>query len=108
MKVYDAIAGEVSKVLEHSRGIYGLTWSNNGSLLATREEMTKNDDGSINVWISIFEMPAGKKVRKIDFGNTVNELFFSHDDEFLLAVDHGAVKVFKVSDWLLLQTLNTL
>ena len=56
--------------------------------------------------IRVFDMPSGRETKVIDFGNTVNELFFSLDDQYLLATGHGAVKVYRVSDWTLLQTLN--
>ena len=104
--VYDAKSGEVFKVLKHSKGIDGLTWSNKGSLLVTGEEMTKLDDGSTKGWIRVFDMPSGKEIKAVNFGSTVNELFFSMDDQYLLATGHGAVKIYKVADWSLMQTLN--
>jgi len=104
--VYDAKSGEVFKVLKHSKGIDGLTWSNKGSLLVTGEEMTKLDDGSTKGWIRVFDMPLGKEIKAVNFGSTVNELFFSMDDQYLLATGHGAVKIYKVADWSLMQTLN--
>jgi WD40 repeat protein len=104
--VYDAKSGEVFKTLEHTRGIDGLTWSNNGSLLVTGEEKIKNDDGSTKGWIRVFDMPSGKEIKAINFGNTTNELFFSGDDKHLLAVGHGAVKIYNVDDWSLLKTLK--
>lgn len=105
--VYDAATGEVFKVLEHKRGIDGLTWSHKGSLLVTGEERMEMDDGSTKGFIRIFDMPEGDEVKSIDFGNTVNELFFTEDDAYLLAVGHGAVKVYNTDDWLLEQTLKT-
>lgn len=33
-------------------------------------------------------------------------MFFSRDDEYLLAVGHGAVKIYRVADWSLVQTLD--
>ncbi|MFO7668866.1 MAG: hypothetical protein R6W31_04335 [Bacteroidales bacterium] len=104
--VYDAANGEVFKVLEHSRGIDGLTWSGRGSLLVTGEEVTQLGDGSMQGFIRVFDMATGEKVTVIDFGNTVNELFFSQDDRYLLAIGHGWVKVYLVEDWSLLQTLK--
>lgn len=104
--VYDAKTGEVFKVLKHSQGIDGLTWSHRRSLLVTGEEMTKLGGGTTQGWIRVFDMPSGKEIKAIDFGSTVNELFFSLDDRYLLATGHGAVKVYRVSDWSLLQTLN--
>jgi WD40 repeat protein len=104
--VYDSRSGEVTKVLQHEKGIDGLTWSNKGSLLATGEEKTQLEDGSTRGNIRIFNMPEGEQIKVIDFGNTVNELFFSSDDKYLLAVGHGNVKVYDTDDWTLLQTLN--
>ncbi len=104
--VYDAKSGEVYKVLQHDQGIDGLIWSNSGSFLATGEEMTKKDDGTTEGWVRVFNMSTGELVTKLNHGNTVNELFFSADDKYLLAVGHGAVKVYEVGSWKLLQTLK--
>ncbi len=104
--VYDAKTGAVFKILEHTRGIDGLTWSHRGSLLVTGEEVTELAEGKKQGWIRVFDMPAGKEIQTIDFGNTVNELFFSKDDQYLLAVGHGAVKIYNTSDWSLAQTLT--
>ncbi|MBV6644799.1 MAG: hypothetical protein KI790_05090 [Cyclobacteriaceae bacterium] len=104
--VYDSQSGEILKELKHSQGIDGLTWSNTGSLLVSGEEMTKKKDGSTIGWIRIFDMPSGKEIKKIDFGSTINELFFSFDDKHLLATGHDAVKVYNTSDWSLAQTLT--
>ena len=104
--VYDAKTGEVFKILEHSRGIDGLTWSHKGSLLVTGEERTELANGDTHGWIRVFDMPEGKEMKTLDFGNTVNELFFTKDDKYLLAVGHGAVKIYQTSDWSLVQTLT--
>ncbi len=104
--VYDAKTGAVIKVLKHDQGIDGLTWSHNGSLLATGEEVEKNARDNKSAKVRIFNMPEGKEIKSMDFGNTVNELFFSKDDQFLLAVGHGSIKIYKVSDWSLVQTLK--
>jgi WD40 repeat protein len=104
--VYDAKTGEVFRKLDHSRGIDGLTWSNRGSLLASGEEVTEHEDGTLQGFIRVFDMSKGEEVTTIDFGNTVNELFFSSDDRYLLAVGHGWVKVYLTEDWSLMQTLK--
>lgn len=104
--VYDAQSGEIFKILEHSKGIDGLTWSHKGSILVTGEEKTELENDSTKGFIRVFDMPSGNEIQTIDFGNTVNELFFSKDDKYLLAVGHGAVKVYNVADWSLVQTLN--
>lgn len=104
--VYDAESGEVFKIIEHTQGIDGLTWSNTGSLLVAGEERTELADGTIQGFIRVFDMPSGNEIQTIDFGNTVNELFFSKDDKYLIAVGHGAVKIYNVADWSLVQTLD--
>lgn len=104
--IYDAETGDVFNVIEHSRGIDGLTWSHEGHLLVTGEERITHEDGSMQGWIRVFDAAKGIELQTIDFGNTVNELFFSEDDEYLLAVGHGAVKVYEVADWSLVQTLT--
>ena len=105
--VYDSKTGDVFKVLQHKRGIDGLTWSHKGSLLVSGEERMENADGTTDGYIRIFDMPSGKQIKEINFGNTVNELFFTLDDKFLLAVGHGAIKIYKTEDWSLAQTLKT-
>jgi WD40 repeat protein len=104
--IYDAKTGDVFKIIKHEEGIDGLTWSNKGSLLVTGEEKQEGPNGTTKGFIRIFEFPAGKEIKSIDFGNTVNELFFSQDDQYLLAVGHGNIKIYRVSDWSLVQTLN--
>ena len=104
--VYESLTGKVHKVIEHTQGIDGLTWSHKNNLLVTGEEKTVLEDGKVQGWIRIFDMSTDSEIEKIDFGNTVNELFFSSNDKYLLAVGHGAVKVYKVSDWSLVQTLK--
>ena len=104
--VYDSKTGEVIKKMKHEQGIDGLTWSNTSILLASGEEAVKLEDGSDRGWIRIFEMPSGKEIHKVDFGGTVNELFFSGDDKLLLATGLGFVKIFKTDDWSLVQTLK--
>ncbi len=104
--VYDATSGEVQRTIKHSQGIDGLTWSHQGSLLVSGEEKTTDADGTTHGIIRVFDMSSGEEVKTLDFGNTVNELFFSPDDRYLLAVGHGAVRVYGVADWSLLQTLE--
>ena len=104
--VYAAETGEVLKTLPHTEGIDGLTWSNHGAILVSGEEETKGADGSKQGWIRFFKMPSGEEVKKINFGGTINELFFSNDDQYLLAAGHGAVKVYEVASGKLLQTLT--
>jgi WD40 repeat protein len=102
--IYDAKDGALIKIIEHSEGIDGLTWSHKGNLLVTGEELSIAADKSKHGWIRVFDIPGGKELIKFDFGNTVNELFFTEDDKYLLAVGHGAVKVYRVADWTLVKT----
>ncbi len=104
--VYDAKTGQVNKVLKHSRAVDGLTWSNKSNLLVCGEEKMELEDGNTKGFIRIFDMPKGKEIKAIDFGNTVNELFFSSDDKYLLAVGHGFIKIYQTDNWSLVQTLN--
>lgn len=104
--VFNAMTGEVFKVLKHTDGIDGLTWSHKGSLLATGEEGAQQGVGPPKGVVRIFDMSIGKEIKVLEFGSTVNELFFSSDDQYLLAVGHGFVKIYKVSDWSLVQTLK--
>jgi WD40 repeat protein len=105
--IYNASNGEVHKVLKMGRAVDGLTWSHQGNMLAVGEEKTTGTDESVQGWIRVFDAGSGKEVAAMNFGNTVNELFFTKDDEYLLAVGHGAVKVYAVADWSLQQTLAT-
>lgn len=104
--VYDALTGKVQYVLSHTNGIDGLTWSHKGAWLATGEEHTTNVDNVRQGWLHIYDMETGREIKKIDFGNTINELFFSEDDVYLLAVGHGWIKVYRTSDWSVAQTLQ--
>ncbi len=104
--VYLAKSGKIYKKLKHSRGIDGLTWSHQGNLLVSGEEIIEMEDGIAHGYIRIFEMPSGKEIITLDHGRTVNELFFTQDDQYLLAVGHGSVQVFKTDDGSLQQTLK--
>ncbi|MCM5663181.1 WD40 repeat domain-containing protein [Galbibacter mesophilus] len=103
--IYESKTGEVFKTIKLKKAVDGLTWSHKGALLAVGEEKTKEGD-ELQGWIHIYDMSTGKEVKKMDFGNTVNELFFTQDDQYLLAVGHGAVKIYNASNWKLEQTLK--
>ncbi|AHM60260.1 WD40 repeat-containing protein [Flammeovirgaceae bacterium 311] len=104
--VYDAGTGKTIRTIKHKQGIDGLTWSNKGSLLVTGEEKIEQQNKATQGWVRVFQMPEGREIKSLDFGSTVNELFFSQDDQYLLAVGHESVKVYRVSDWSLVKTLN--
>jgi WD40 repeat protein len=103
--IFDALTGEVYKEIQLEKAIDGLIWANNSNLLAIGEEVTEIGSGKSG-WVRIYDMETEKEIAAVDFGNTVNELFFTKDDAYLLAVGHGGVKVFKTADWSLVQTLN--
>jgi len=103
--VYDAASGDTMHELQHTQGIDGLTWSNSGNLLVSGEEKVEKG-GKTSGKIRVYQMPEGNEIQTIEFGNTVNELFFSQDDQYLLAVGHGTIKVYKTADWTLQQTLD--
>lgn len=104
--VYEAATGEVKLKLPHTQGIDGLTWSQSANILVSGEEGIKQADGSVTGWVRFFEIPSGREIRKMDFGGTINELFFSSDDQYLLAAGHGAVKVYEAATGKLLQSLQ--
>ncbi|MFP4381779.1 MAG: WD40 repeat domain-containing protein [Candidatus Sumerlaeia bacterium] len=104
--VFDAQTGDVHKKFPHKRGVDGLTWSHKGQILVSGEERIQKEDGGTQGFIRVFDMADAKETQTINFGNTVNELFFSNDDRYLLAVGHGAVKVYDTTDWSLIQTLK--
>ncbi len=104
--IYDAMSGEVFKIIELEKAIDGLTWSHNGLLLAVGEERTELSDGSTQGWVRIYKMESGKEIQQFNHGNTVNELFFSEDDKYLLSVGHGSVKIYETDPWRLAQTLE--
>lgn len=106
INVFDAKTGEVRKTIKLKKAADGLIWSNNGSILAVGEEKTELKNGTIEGWVRVFDMSSAKEIASMNFGSTVNELFFTKDDQYLLAVGHDAVKVYQTSDWSLVQTLN--
>lgn len=104
--VYYAGSGEIYKTIRLKKAIDGLTWSHNGLILAVGEEKTELSDGTTEGWVRIFDMETGEEIQAFDHGNTVNELFFSEDDRYLLSVGHGSVKIFVTDTWKLAQNLE--
>lgn len=105
--IYNAKTGAVEKTIKHTQGIDGLVWSNKGNLLVTGEEGTEMENGTKSGWLRVVSMPEAKEITKINYGGTINRVYFSNDDQYLLAIGHGDPKVYRVSDWSLVQTLKT-
>lgn len=104
--VYEAKSGKVIREIRHTQGIDGLIWSNKGMLLVSGEEFVTDAEGNKSGWIRVFEMPEAKEITKINYGSTVNELFFTHDDRYLLAAGHAGIKIYNTSDWSLAQDIQ--
>ncbi|MEM1328109.1 MAG: hypothetical protein AAGI23_19280 [Bacteroidota bacterium] len=95
--VYEAATGDIEKVIELKVAVDGLTWAHGRNVLAIGEE--KNDrEGDVGGIIRLYQMPDWEEVQTLDFGGTVNELFFSSDDQYLLATGHGGFKVFDLTE----------
>ncbi len=109
VQIWDAEDGKLVKNLPHEQGIDGLTWSHNGSLLVTGEEVTKEEKDGETIehgWLRVYQMPEGKLLHKADHGGTINEVVYSADDQFLLSAGHGSVKVWRTSDMSFLAELR--
>jgi WD40 repeat protein len=104
--IFNAKDGSVAQKIEHTQGIDGLAWSHTGNLLATGEEVTLKDSSHTEGWVRIFEQGKAKPIASVDFGNTVNRLVFSDDDQYLLTIGHRAIKVYRTADWSLAQILQ--
>ena len=104
--VYDAGTGAEVKRLGHAAGVDGLTWGNANPWLASGEEHSDGASGRRVGYVRVFDRGRDfEEVAAINFGETVNELFFSPDDAYLLAVGHGAVRVYDTKDWSLAREL---
>lgn len=98
--IYDSKTGKIVKKINHNQGVDGLVWSNTGMLLATGEEVLMDQEDQKHGYLQIFDFSKdGKEIAKIDYGTTINELFFTEDDKYLLAVGHAGVKVYDTTDW---------
>ena len=97
--VFDAATGRKIKELKHKNGIDGLIWSNTGLTLVSGEEEIDDADGSKHGYIRVFSLPAGEETHTLDFEETVQELFFSTDDKYLIATGHGSVKVYETAGY---------
>ena len=99
--IYEAETGKAVETLSHNQGVDGLTWSNNSMLLATGEEFSYDPNDKKQGFIDVFDMKTRKNIAHIDYGSTVNELFFSKDDNYLAAFGHAGVKVYNTTTWAL-------
>ena len=78
--VYDLDGNQV-KVLEHTAGFDGITWSPDGKYLAAGSE-----EGAVLLW----NTDTWKK-KKLEAGTTVNSLEFTKDSKKLIAAGKGQV-----------------
>ncbi len=104
--LFNSESGAVIKEIKLNKAADGLIRSHQGSILAVGEEKTVLKNGKKSGWIRVFDMVTYEEIASLDFGSTVNELFFSEDDQYLLAVGHDAVKIYATKHWSLFQTLN--
>lgn len=104
--IYEADSGNVAKTIRLTKGIDGLTWSNRGSILLIGEEETVRKNQPKQGFLRAYQMPQAELIQSIDFGGTINEVFFSLDDKYFVASGHGAVKVYKTEDWSLQASLQ--
>ncbi|WP_378320586.1 WD40 repeat domain-containing protein [Aquimarina celericrescens] len=105
--IYEARTGKVVETIQHNQGIDGLIWSNNSMLLATGEEYSYDKGGKKQGFLGIYDMQKRKEVAKINYGSTINELFFTEDDKYIVAIGHAGVKVYNTSNWSLEKELFT-
>lgn len=97
VRVFDAKTGEVLMQMEHNEGIDGLAWSHDGQYLASGEERSRDKNGNLQGFLTLFKMPEGKLHKQVNFGETINSIDFSYDDRFVLAAGHlGRLNVYKV------------
>jgi len=97
--LYNADDGMVARAIQLKKGIDGLTWSHEGSLLLIGEEETVRAGAPKQGFIRAYQMPEAELLQTVDFGGTVNELVFSADDRYVVASGHGAVTVYDTQDW---------
>ncbi|MEM6326822.1 MAG: PQQ-binding-like beta-propeller repeat protein, partial [Bacteroidota bacterium] len=96
--VFDAASGETQHEAELGAGVDGLAWSHDGRLLAAGEEYSTSASGARQGLLRVFEMPAFREVTTLDLGDTINEVDFSEDDQFVMAAGQdGKVRVWDLS-----------
>ncbi|MEM6286059.1 MAG: PQQ-binding-like beta-propeller repeat protein [Bacteroidota bacterium] len=92
--VFNAETGATEHEATLGAGIDGLAWSHDGRLLAAGEEYSRSASGARQGLLRVFEMPAFREVMTLDLGETINEVDFSEDDQFVMAVgQQGKVRV---------------
>ncbi len=97
---FDAATGEVRKEIEEDAGIDGLAFSKDGRFLVSGAEKSEDANGNQHGWVRVYAMPDARLIEKLDFGTTVNEIDFSHDGAYLMAVGHNEqVRVWRTDDW---------
>jgi len=102
VRVFDAKTGQLLQEIEHHQGIDGLAWSHDGQFLASGEERSQDKNGQQQAFLTLFKMPEGKVWKQANFGETINEIDFSFDDQYVLAAGHwGKLNVYTVPDLVL-------
>ncbi|WP_422106279.1 WD40 repeat domain-containing protein [Winogradskyella sp.] len=97
--IYDAETGKVVETITHNQGVDGLVWSNTSMLLATGEEYSYDKKGNKQGFIDIYDMDKRENVAHINYDSTINELFFTQDDAYLVAIGHAGIKVYDTKTW---------
>ncbi|MEL6771464.1 MAG: PQQ-binding-like beta-propeller repeat protein [Bacteroidota bacterium] len=98
LRVFDAETGETLQEHELNAGIDGLAWSHNGRYLAAGEEYSRNEAGEKQGFLRVFAMPEGVEAKTYNFGTTINEVDFTEDDRYVMAIGQdGRVQVWEVA-----------
>jgi WD40 repeat protein len=99
VRIFDAKNGKILHELKHRQGIDGLAWSHNSLYLASGEENSRDGNGNLQGFLTLFKMPEATKHTQIDFGETINSIDFSLDDHYVLAAGHwGQLNVYTVPE----------
>lgn len=108
VSIFEARGGELVNTFKHEVGLDGLIWAHHSKRLAIGEEYTEQEDGTSKGGnIVIYDLETNSREAEISYGRTVNELFFTKDDNYLLAAGHSGVKVYNTETWELVQDLQT-
>ena len=86
-------------LMGHTGPITKVTFSNNGSMLATA-----STDRSVKIWSS----STGEMLRNLtEYTDSVKSILFSPDDKYLVSVSGtGRINLWSVDGWELIQTVN--